>query len=378
MRLHRFLASPATSRSLAALALACLIAGCATRQPAPVIERAPLGPIAAPPIAAAPPVVPAEPPPRVVPTYVVKRGDTLRVIAQDRGVEVRDLIAWNNLDNPNRLVVGQVLKLGPPQAEPLPVPGPTDVAGPGVVTTPLRSPGSIGAPGDAAATGAAVGTGATTATASGGATASPAARAGELKNSPKAIKQPYSAEALRDFGKLAAAGPAAGASGAAVAGAGATAGGPAATGGSAAPATEPRAQASASSPPVGGDDDRIEWMWPAKGRVVSGFSETATLKGIDISGAAGTPVVAAAAGKVVYAAAGLRGYGKLVIIKHNDTYLSAYAHNREILVKQGDVVERGQKIAEMGNTDADQVKLHFEIRRLGKPMDPARYLPPAP
>jgi len=102
------------------------------------------------------------------------------------------------------------------------------------------------------------------------------------------------------------------------------------------------------------------------------------LKGIDIAGTAGTPVVASAAGKVVYAGTGLRGYGKLVIIKHNDAYLSAYAHNRDIVVKEGDSVARGQKIAEMGNTDADQVKLHFEIRRLGKPMDPARYLPPAP
>ena len=93
--------------------------------------------------------------------------------------------------------------------------------------------------------------------------------------------------------------------------------------------------------------------------------------------AAGQPVLASAPGKVVYAGSGLRGYGKLIIIKHNKTYLSAYAHNREILVKEGAQVSRGQKIAEMGNTDADQVKLHFEIRRLGKPMDPSRFLPPA-
>jgi lipoprotein NlpD len=86
--------------------------------------------------------------------------------------------------------------------------------------------------------------------------------------------------------------------------------------------------------------------------------------------------VASAGGKVVYAGTGLRGYGKLVIIKHNKTFLSAYAHNREILVKEGQQVARGQKIAEMGSTDADQVKLHFEIRRLGKPMDPLKYLPP--
>ena len=127
----------------------------------------------------------------------------------------------------------------------------------------------------------------------------------------------------------------------------------------------------------GDDDDRLDWAWPAKGRIVAGFSDTANLKGIDIAGNAGDPVVATAPGKVVYAGSGLRGYGKLIIIKHNKTYLSAYAHNRDILVKEGQQVARGQKIAEMGNSDADAVKLHFEIRRLGKPMDPARYLPPA-
>jgi lipoprotein NlpD len=110
---------------------------------------------------------------------------------------------------------------------------------------------------------------------------------------------------------------------------------------------------------------------------VGTFSETANLKGIDIAGSAGQPVVASAAGTVVYAGTGLRGYGKLIIVKHNKTYLSAYAHNREILVKEGEKVAKGQRIAEMGNTDASEVKLHFEIRRLGKPMDPARYLPPA-
>jgi lipoprotein NlpD len=125
------------------------------------------------------------------------------------------------------------------------------------------------------------------------------------------------------------------------------------------------------------DDDRIAWVWPAKGKIVGTFSETANLKGIDIGGTAGQPVLASAAGTVVYAGTGLRGYGKLIIVKHNKTYLSAYAHNREILVKEGEKVTKGQKIAEMGNTDASEVKLHFEIRRQGKPMDPVRYLPPA-
>ena len=143
-------------------------------------------------------------------------------------------------------------------------------------------------------------------------------------------------------------------------------------------ATPPAAAATKqASPSTGGDGDQLDWAWPAKGKIVTAFSETANLKGIDIAGTAGEPVRASAAGRVVYAGNGLRGYGKLIIIKHNATYLSAYAHNRDILVKEGQQVTRGQKIAEMGNTDADQVKLHFEIRRHGKPMDPTKYLPPA-
>jgi lipoprotein NlpD len=146
-----------------------------------------------------------------------------------------------------------------------------------------------------------------------------------------------------------------------------------------APAPPPKVEAPAPRPSANdaADDDRIEWVWPAKGKVVGSFSETANLKGIDIAGNAGQPVVASAAGTVVYAGTGLRGYGKLIIVKHNKTYLSAYAHNRDILVKEGEKVAKGQKIAEMGNTDASEVKLHFEIRRQGKPMDPTRYLPPA-
>ena len=111
---------------------------------------------------------------------------------------------------------------------------------------------------------------------------------------------------------------------------------------------------------------------PAK--VTAPFSEAGN-KGLNFAGKAGDPVMAAGDGKVVYAGAGLRGYGELIIIKHNATYLSAYAHNRKILVKEGQAVTRGQKIAEMGNTDSDSVKLHFEIRKQGKPVDPAQFLP---
>jgi lipoprotein NlpD len=123
------------------------------------------------------------------------------------------------------------------------------------------------------------------------------------------------------------------------------------------------------------DDDTLEWGMPTNGKVIGEFSESANRKGVDISGKLGQAVMASAAGKVVYSGSGLRGYGKLVIIKHNNTFLSAYAHNDQVLVKEGQTVSKGQKIAEMGSTDSDQVKLHFEIRKFGKPVDPAKYLP---
>lgn len=125
---------------------------------------------------------------------------------------------------------------------------------------------------------------------------------------------------------------------------------------------------------AGDAEESIEWGWPASGKVVAGFNDGASAKGIEIGGKVGQPVFASAAGKVVYSGSGLRGYGKLIIIKHNKTYLSAYAHNSQILVREGQTVLKGQKIAEMGSSDANQVKLHFEIRRFGKPVDPAKYL----
>ena len=125
--------------------------------------------------------------------------------------------------------------------------------------------------------------------------------------------------------------------------------------------------------PVASDED-VTWVWPNQGAVLAGFNQSKN-KGLEIGGTAGDPVLAAADGKVVYAGAGLRGYGNLVILKHNKTYVSVYAHNQTLLVKEDDVIKRGQKIAEMGNTEADRVKLHFELRKLGNSVDPARYLP---
>ncbi len=124
-------------------------------------------------------------------------------------------------------------------------------------------------------------------------------------------------------------------------------------------------------------DDGMAFAWPHQGAVLAGFDE-AKNKGLDFAGKAGDPVMAAADGKVVYAGSGLRGYGNLVILKHNNTYLTAYAHNQTLLVKEDQAVQKGQRIAEMGSTDADRVKLHFEIRKQGKPVDPTKYLPSRP
>lgn len=144
--------------------------------------------------------------------------------------------------------------------------------------------------------------------------------------------------------------------------------------GSAASTTPVATPGALQSTPTAGVDD-VVWAWPASGPVIVPFDE-ARSKGIVIGGKAGDPVFAAADGRVVYAGSGLRGYGNLLIVKHNDTYLTAYAHNQTLLVKEDQVVRRGQRIAEMGSTDADSVQLHFEIRRLGKPIDPIKLLPP--
>ncbi|HXX84486.1 MAG TPA: peptidoglycan DD-metalloendopeptidase family protein [Casimicrobiaceae bacterium] len=338
----------------ASFAALLLLAACASKSPAPVVERSPV-PTA--PAAALPPPSAPEPPrsewrPQ---TYTVKAGDTLAKIALDYGLDYRELASWNGIDNPNIIRVGQVLMLAAPgQGGAAPAPGG------GAVTAPLTTTAPV-APGGTEPK--------STATAP---AASPRSNTVLVKSEPKLIKLPYSEQALAQLQATAVAPPVA----VAPPPPAATSPPPAVTAppvAAAAPSLPPRTDAHV--PEI--DDDKIEWVWPTSGKIVAGFSESASLKGIDIAGKAGQPVVASAAGKVVYAGAGLRGYGKLVIIKHNNTYLTAYAHNREILVKEKQEVAKGQKISEMGDTDADQVKLHFEIRRLGKPVDPTKYLPPA-
>jgi lipoprotein NlpD len=314
--------------------VALTLAGCGSRPvQAPVIERVP-------PSAAKPAT------PRVVDTrpevYTVVRGDTLHSIALDHGLDYKELAAWNNLDNPNLIRTGQQLRIKPPAG----------VQEAPVIVRPVSSSGrveghALPAPGPAKTEPARVEP-----------TVRPSAAQDQVKSEPLARKLPYSPEnvALLQRGEAQA---------------------------KALPAPEPApvpAAGSASKPEPAktdadvDDEDKVDWGRPAQGRIIAGFSE-ASNKGLDIAGKPGDPVIASAPGRIVYSGSGLRGYGKLVIIKHNKTYLSAYAHNRDILVKEGQIVVKGQKIAEIGNTDADVPKLHFEIRKLGKPVDPARYLP---
>ena len=245
--------------------------------------------------------------------YTVKPGDTLLRIALDNGQNWRDLARWNNLDNPNVVEVGQVLRVAPPAADP----GAATVR-----AVPVPSTGRVDTrPLDSRPAGAAAGSSAPGSAPAGAATTAP----------PSPLPAPQ-----------------------------------------AAPAPAPTSEAAAASREVG---DEVGWIWPAAGAVVAGFDEGRN-KGLTITGKAGDPVLAAGDGRVVYAGSSLRGYGNLVIVKHNEMYLTAYAHNQVLLVKDDQVVRRGQKIAEMGSSDAERVQLHFEIRRQGKPVDPAKLLPP--
>jgi lipoprotein NlpD len=196
------------------------------------------------------------------------------------------------------------------------------------------------------------------------------------KSGPRGIKVAYSEQALARLRGTPLAQPdAAGSRPASPAGA------PAADPGAApkppAPAAKPAATPVAKPQPPAATNlvDGVAWGWPARGALLHPYNQGSNPKGVAIGGSEGQPILASAPGRIVYAGSGLRGYGKLVIIKHNDTYLSVYAHNRTLLVREGDRVASGQKIAEMGSTDAERVGLHFEIRKLGRPVDPLRYLP---
>jgi lipoprotein NlpD len=308
-------------RAAAFVLFALLLGGCAARRAAPDDERLPLE--TAPPPGADAPNVEAPPPAPVekpIPTHTVKRGETLVGIALQYGLDYRELAAWNNIVNPNVLAVGQELVVAAPAgAQPLAAP----------MTTPLVSAGPP-------------------------IEARPLANTPALKVEPRGVKVPYSDRAYAQL-----ASPESGA--------------PPPPPSVEPPPVAPRPTVPEPEKPGGTDREDVDWMWPVKGKVIQPFSELT--KGTDIGGRKGTPIVAAASGKVIYAGDGVRGYGKLVIIKHNNVWVSAYAHNDKLLVEDRQEVRKGQKIAEMGQSDTDQVKLHFELRREGKPVDPARILP---
>lgn len=297
------------------------LASCSTRQPAPVVERKPVD-IARPAPSDPKPALPgAVATPAAAKTHVVQKGETLIAVALQYGLDYKELAAWNNIENVNLIHVGQEIRLAPLAAAPVPA---------GVVATPLPQPGvPVARPIDPAAPTA----------------GTPEGTGTLVKTGPLAVKVPYSDKALADL--------------------------EAETKG-AAPGQP--AVAAPTAPVVSKtDDEKIDWAWPAKGKLLAAYTEAG--KGIDIAGTLNAPVLAAADGKVMYSGTGIRGYGKLVILKHNSVFLSAYAHNQNILVKEGQDVKKGQKIAEMGSSDTDQVKLHFEIRKQGKPVDPAKLLP---
>jgi lipoprotein NlpD len=277
---------------LLALLSAMVLSGCANKnRPAPVEDRSPNA-------ARAPAKMVASADNAGKPGYYsVKSGDTLIRIGMDNGQSWRDIARWNNIENPNLIETGQVLRVTPPEET-------------GVVVRPVSSTNVVTSPAPA-----------NTASAP-----APASNTASVRPPASAANPPNASTPTNNLANSDSA------------------------------------------------EDTVSFQWPTRGNVLAGFDEVKN-KGIDIAGKAGDPVLAAADGKVVYAGSGLRGYGNLVILKHNNTYLTAYAHNQSLSVKEDQAIKRGQKIAEMGNSDADQVKLHFEIRRQGKPVDPAKYLP---
>ena len=318
-----------------AAATAGLLAGCAATRPAPVFEReSPVAGAKVTPkakevvIATKPQIAPGA---AVVVTplgaagatdasslYTVKQGDTLFSIAKANAVAVRDVAAWNNIEDPASIRVGQQLRLTPPG---------------GVIVTP--------APSQSVAT----------------AEVRPAESAvadPNMKTQPLGQRVPYSEQAYAQMSKS-----------------------------TVAAAPEIKIDVKPETKPDGKPDGKpeaphadgeVDWSWPTEGKVIANFSDGSS-KGIVISGKRGQPINASAGGRVIFSGTGIRGLGKLVVIRHNSNYLSVYAHNENLLVKEGQTVRKGQRIAEMGNSDADQVKLHFEIRRQGKPVDPAKLLP---
>ena len=310
-----------TSRFICLVLLPALLAACAAHPPSPVrqssttVTEMPLRAASAAPAPAA----------SDGPFYTVKKGDTLFSIALDQGHDYKEIVSWNGIENPNLIKIGQQLRMSAPGSEGAPV----------AVTRPIVNTAQV----DVRPV-----------------TAKPMneANTDTLKREPKGGKVAYSDAALAKAKETIPV---------------------AAVDTPAEPRTvEAKPAEKTGTEPVAAADGAIDWSWPANGKMLTPFNEGSN-KGVDIAGKVGDPVYASAPGKVVYAGTGLRGYGKLVIVRHNAEFLSAYAHNHKILVKEGQTVTRRQVIAEIGSTDSDSPRLHFEIRRQGKPVDPMKFLP---
>lgn len=312
---HQQLKQQSSWKVRSALTVFCLLTACAgTPNKAPVIDRSKE---LATPEAEKVSVAPAEnnTPTETRASYTVKKGDTLLRIAFEHGQSYRDIVAWNNLKNPDDIKVDQVLWIGSPEGSSGAKTSPVQIN----LGSEVRNLTPI----------------------------NPSTN----KSLPKGDKRPYSESNLAEMQKNEAI---------------------------AAAAIAAKAESSLPKPneklATGNGVETIDWIWPSGGKLLASFEETKN-KGIELNGRAGQDVLAVAAGKVIYEGGAMRGYGNMLIIKHANNYLSAYAHNKVNLVKEGQPVAKGQKIAEMGNTDSDVVKLHFEIRQAGKPVDPVKLLP---
>ena len=255
----------------------------------------------------------------------VFHGDTLYSIAWESGQDYHDLATWNHLPQPYTIVPGQRLRLYPPKRN----------ARPQVATVP---------PAVAAGTGGSMGTRPLEAKAQAAPQVPPPRKLPKptLRPTiaPQAQKPSLSTVKIKPT-----------------------------------PPARPAATKEHPRERLERPDTAFSWVWPTEGKILRNFTDSGSGKGLDIIGIRGQVVRAAANGRVVYHGSGLRGYGQLIIIKHNDEFLSAYAHNERIYIKEGDSVKRGAKIAAMGDSGTDRVKLHFEVRRNGKPVDPLKFLP---
>jgi lipoprotein NlpD len=311
------------------LALASLIAGCASNAPAPVIEKK-IAPEKSTALQKKSVVRMKRDPSQPCPdTYIVKPGDTLYSLSLDCGFYYKEVAQANDIKEPYAIKVGDKIKFDQVKKN-NPVGTSNEIKkNEEVVTSPLKNNEEAIANTEASSQ----------------PQIKPVSGGVIHLDNPKAYREKYTEEAYNR--KLIA----------------------------------PQTQSTNNTSPATLKEstsivleDKLDWQWPTKGKLENLFNEAQGQKGIDILGALGQDIKAAGPGKVIYSGEDLKGYGKLVIIKHNNSYLSVYAHNKELLVKEGQVIAKGQKIATMGDSGTDKVKLHFEIRKQGQSVDPTTFL----